>query len=170
MKAAFVVGLTNLLHNYCGKKINKRQLAEQSIHFEQKILREVVGSQDQIAAAYGGFNKINFKIGGGFNVRPFSLRKNTIKKLNNNLLLVYSGFKRTAHHIASGYIKKLQSSKKQNIIRILNLVKEGEQALIKGKLDDFAKLLHESWLEKKDLSKSISNPIINEIYNNAIIF
>ena len=166
--SVFVVGLMNLLNNYCGKKIDKKKLAEQSILFEQKILREVVGSQDQIAAAYGGFNKINFKVGGGFNVRPFSLKKNTIKKLNRNLLLVYSGFKRSAHHIASSYVNKLQSSKKSNIIKILNLVKEGEKTLLKGKLDDFAKLLHESWLEKKALSKSISNTKINDIYNNAI--
>ena len=68
--SVFVVGLMNLLKNFQGKKINKRMLAQKSIYFEQKILKEAVGSQDQVAAAYGGFNKITFKIGGGFSINP----------------------------------------------------------------------------------------------------
>ena len=73
--SVFVVGLMNLLNNFQGKKIKKKMLAQKSIHFEQKILKDIVGSQDQVAAAYGGFNKIIFKIGGGFNVHPLSIKK-----------------------------------------------------------------------------------------------
>ena len=82
-------------------------LAQKSIYFEQKILKEAVGSQDQVAAAYGGFNKITFKIGGGFNVQPITIKKKTLSKLNKNLLLVYTGIRRTAHDIARGYVNKL---------------------------------------------------------------
>ena len=78
--SVFSVGLMNLLSNFQGKTIKKKQLAEKSIHFEQKVLRQIVGSQDQIAATYGGFNKIVFKTGGGgFSVFPFSSKKKKFK-------------------------------------------------------------------------------------------
>ena len=166
--SVFCVGLMNLLSNFQGKIIKKKQLAEKSIHFEQKILKQIVGSQDQIAATYGGFNKIAFKIGGGFSVLPFSLKKKKIQKLNKNLLLVYSGLKRTAHHIAKSYVHKLRTSKKSHILEISNFVHEGERILKEGKLDDFGKLLHESWLEKKSLSSSITNSRIDAIYDTAL--
>ena len=148
--------------------MKKKQLAENSIHFEQKILKDVVGSQDQIAAAYGGFNKIIFKAGGGFIVRPISIKKRILNKLNRNLFLVYTGIRRTAHEIASGYVNKLHKSKKSNILQISGFVEEAEKILTKGDVNNFGKLLHESWLEKKRLSSSITNSSIDEIYNNAI--
>ena len=166
--SVFSVGLMNLLSNFQGKIIKKKQLAEKSIYFEQKVLRQIVGSQDQIAATYGGFNKIVFKMGGGFNVFPFSSKKKKIQKLNKNLLLVFSGLKRTAHHIAKSYVHKLQTSKKSHILEISNFVKEGERILKEGKLDDFGKLLHEAWLEKKSLSSLITNSHIDEIYDLAL--
>ena len=166
--SVFVVGLMNLLNNFKGKINKKRDLAKKSIYFEQKILKEIVGSQDQIAVAFGGFNKIVFNRDGGFKVHPFSIQKKIIKKLNRNLLLVYTGQKRTAHHIAKSYVNNLQTSKKCHILKILSFVKEGENILKNGKLDDFGKLLHESWLEKRGLSSSITNHKIDEIYNKAI--
>ena len=166
--SVFIVGLINILNNFQGKRIKRKKLAETSIHFEQQILKEAVGSQDQIAAAYGGFNKITFNVGGGFNVRSYSMSQKVIKKLNKNLLLLYTGEKRTAHHIAKGYVDKLQTSKKSHILEISNFVKEGEKVLKRGDLDDFGKLLHESWLEKKSLSSLISNSTINAIYEKAL--
>ena len=163
--SVFVVGLMNLLNNFSGKKIKKKKLAEKSINFEQKILNEAVGSQDQIAATYGGFNKIIFKKGGGFNINPISTKNKNIQALNKNLLLVYTGINRTAHEIAKSYIKKLNTSKRFYISEIADFVKEGERLLRKGHLDDFGRLLHESWEIKKSLSSSISNTNIDEIYN-----
>ena len=165
--SVFVVGLMNLLNSFQNKRLSTKQLASNSIYFEQKVLNEVVGSQDQIAASYGGFNKIIFKPGGGFHVVPF-LINNKIKKLNENLILVYTGYKRTAHHIAKGYVDKLQTTKKSHLIEISNFVSEGEQILKEGKIDDFGRLLHESWVEKKSLSSSISNENIDHIYNSAL--
>ena len=166
--SVFVVGLMNLLSNFQGKKINKKLLALKSINFEQKILKDVVGSQDQIAASYGGFNKIIFKVGGSFSVNPIFVKKSILKRLNRNLVLLYTGYKRTAQDIAKSYVNKLTKSKKSHILEISNFVKEAEKALKKGDLNDFGKLLHESWLEKKNLSSSITNFPIDEIYNNAI--
>jgi len=158
----------NLLSNFNGIKIKKKALAQKSIYFEQKVLKEVVGSQDQIAASYGGFNKIIFKKGGGFSVNPVSVKKETLKKLNRNLLLVYSGLSRTAQDIASNYVNKLESTKKLNILNISHFVDEAEVILKKGDLNHFGRLLHESWLEKKSLSSSITNYKIDDIYDSAI--
>ena len=144
-------------------------LAKKSIYFEQKILNEAVGSQDQIAAAYGGFNKITFKIGGEFNVKKIPIKEKVLRKLNSNLILIYTGLKRTAHDIAKNYINKLQKSKKSHIIEICSFVKESEKILRNdNNLNDFGKLLHESWLEKKSLSSYITNSSIDDIYNTAI--
>ena len=166
--SVFVVGLMNLFNNFKNKKISKKNLAKKSIFFEQKILNEVVGSQDQIAATYGGFNKIIFKKNGAFSIKQISIKNKTIRKLNNNLLLVYTGYKRTAHHIAKSYVNKLQSSKKEYILKISNYVKSAEIALKKGQLDNFGKLLNDAWQEKKKLSTSITNSNIDKIYNKAI--
>ncbi len=166
--SVFVVGLMNLLNNFQGKIIGKKTLAQKSIHFEQKILKEAVGSQDQIAVCYGGFNKIAFNIGGGFSVNPINIKKKILEKLNKNLLLIYTGVTRTAHTIAKSYTKKLNGSKKADILNIINLTTESEKLLKQGNLNDFAKLLHESWLLKKSLSSSVSNYYIDDIYNNAV--
>ena len=166
--SVFVVGLMNLFNHFKKKIITKNTLARDSIYFEQKILKEVVGSQDQVAAAYGGFNKINFKKNGTFSVKPIVLKKNTTKRLNKNLLLVYTGYKRTAHHIAKSYVDKLQTSKKEYVLKISKYVKKAENALQKGQLDKFGKLLNDAWIEKKKLSISITNPAIDKIYNKAI--
>ena len=78
--SVFVVGLMNLFNHFKNTDIKKKKLAEDSIYFEQKILKEVVGSQDQVAAAYGGFNKIIFKKRGGFRVKPILIKKKNNKK------------------------------------------------------------------------------------------
>ena len=166
--SVFVVGLLNLLNNFLGKNVTKKNLAKESIFFEQKILNEAVGSQDQIAATYGGFNKIKFIKDGNFTVDPINISKNIKNRLNKNLLLVYTGVTRNAQDVAKSYINKIKNVKSSNIMNILNFVNEGENLLKKGNLNDFGKLLNESWNEKKGLSKSISNHYMNEIYSYAI--
>ena len=82
--------------------------------------------------------------------------------------MVYTDYKRTAHQIAKSYVNKIQTTKKSHIVKISNLAKEGEKILKAGDIDDFGRLLHESWLEKKSLSSLISNSTIEEIYNDAL--
>jgi len=166
--SVFVVGLMNLLNNFNGKTISKKQLAIKSINFEQNILNDTVGSQDQIAATYGGFNKISFRTNGSFIVEPVSIKKNIIYNLNKNLVLLYTGYKRTAPDIAKTYVNKLEKSKRDNILEISSYVDEALNALKKNDLISFGRLLHESWILKKNLSDSITNNKINEIYNEAL--
>ena len=166
--SCFVVGMMNTLSLLRNKNLSKKRLAEKSIYFEQKILKETVGSQDQIAASYGGFNRINFSSNGNFNVKPIKISQGSISKLNKNLILLYTGVQRTAHRIADTYVGKLKKEKHREIIQILEFVKEAEKVLKNRNFDDFGRLLHESWLTKKKLSNKMTNNSLDEIYNLAI--
>ena len=165
--SCFAVGLSKALYKIKDKELSKSELAKKTIEFEQKIMKEVVGSQDQTIASYGGFNKIIFNKNNKIQVQKISSSKN-IEKLNKNLVLIYTGINRTAHKIANTYVKKLTRSKKNHIEKIMGYVNEGKKILDSGNVDDFGKLLHISWLEKKGLSKLITNNKIDELYDEAI--
>ncbi len=165
--SSFTVGLMQALCKIKNIKLTRAELAKNSINFEQNIMGEVVGSQDQTSASYGGFNKILFNKNNSINVERVSSKKN-IKKLNDNLILIYTGINRTAHKIANQYVSKLTTAKKEHISKILNYVKEGEQILKHGNIDDFGRLLNDAWMEKKGLSSLITNSKINDIYDDAI--
>ena len=117
-------------------------------------MKEIVGSQDQIAASYGGFNKITF-YKSNFKLKKIKKTRN-VKLLENNLILIYTGINRTAHKIAASYNKKLISKKKEYIDKIITLVDQGEKLLSSGDINDFGELLNEGWYLKKKLSHSIT--------------
>ena len=108
--SCFTVGLMKALEEIKERNISKKYLAQKSIYFEQKIMNEIVGSHDQISASYGGFNKITFKKN-NFRLKKIENKK-SIQKLENNLVLIYTGINRTAHKIAASYTKKLTTEKK----------------------------------------------------------
>ena len=116
--SSFVVGLIRIFNCFLNNNISKKKLANLSILFEQKILKELVGSQDQVAASYGGFNHIKFYNKNNFNISQYNTENSFFKKLNENLVLVFSGINRTANVIASSYVKKLNSTKKKRYVRI----------------------------------------------------
>ena len=165
--SCFTVGLMQSLYRIKKIKLTKSKLANKSIHFEQKIMREVVGSQDQTSASFGGFNKIIFNKNGSIDVKKIASNKN-LKKLNENLILIYTGINRTAHKIANRYVNKLTTVKRDHINRIVSYVRDGENILNSGEVDDFGRLLHDGWMDKKALSNLISNSKINEIYDKAM--
>mgnify|MGYP003950774057 CR=1 FL=1 len=165
--SCFTVGLTKALYKIKNKNLTKIQLTKKTIEFEQKIMKEVVGSQDQTIASYGGFNKIIFNKNSKIQVQRLSCNKN-IEKLNKNLVLIYTGINRTAHKIANSYVRKLTKSKKNHIENIMSYVNEGKTILESGNVDDFGKLLHTSWLEKKNLSSLITNNKIDQLYEETL--
>ena len=165
--SCFAVGLSKALYKIKGQELSKQQLAKKTIEFEQKIMREIVGSQDQTIASYGGFNKIIFNKNNKIKVQKISSSRN-IEKLNKNLVLIYTGIKRNAHDIAKNYINKISKSKKKNIDNIKNYVAQGEKILNSKEIDDFGRLLHEGWQEKKELCNLISNKDIDYLYDQAI--
>ena len=141
-------------------------MQKKTIFFEQKVLNEIVGSQDQVAAAFGGFNKITFSRKNQINVKK--IKSNYLETLNSNLLLIYTGIQRNAEKVAKKYVNKITNEKKENIKKIKEYVDEGEKLIMKGDLKNFGVLLHEAWLQKKDLSNDITNNKIDQIYNFAI--
>ena len=165
--SCFTVGLMQALCQIKNIKLNKSKLASKSIHFEQNVMKEIVGSQDQTSASYGGFNKIIFNKDNSIKIKKISSKKN-IKKLNDNLVLIYTGINRTAHKIANKYVNKLTNEKKDHINRILEYVNQGEKILNSGDIDNFGSLLHNAWMEKKALSNLITNSKINSIYDQAM--
>jgi len=163
--SCFVVGLAKILFKYINKNISDKQLVDFSINFEQKIMREIVGSQDQTATVYGGFNRINFdkkKI----TVKKIKNKKN-LEKLNKNLMLIYSGVQRNAPEVAKRYVNTLTNKNKNKIKKLIEHVELGEKILNSGTIDDFGYLLDEAWFYKKEISNNISNTKIDEIYDQA---
>ena len=164
--SAFTVGFLNALYALQGRMISKHQLATESLHVEQEVLKETVGSQDQVLAAYGGFNHIDFLENGGISVRPVTIPQERVRALNSHLMLFYTGIKRTASQIADSYDL---TGKRQQLRLMLDLVKESLSILNSDQdLMNFGKLLHEGWQAKRSLSASVSNPHVDELYDLAI--
>jgi D-glycero-alpha-D-manno-heptose-7-phosphate kinase len=166
--SSFTVGLLHALHALQGKMTSKHQLAMESIHLEQNILKETVGSQDQVLAAYGGFNHITFLPNGDVSVRPVTVPLERMQELNSHLMLFYSGIKRTASHVAESYVNGIEHKRRQ--LRLAkDLVDEGIAILNAGQdIIRFGELLHEAWEAKRSLSDQVSNSYVDEIYSEAI--
>lgn len=166
--STFTVGLYNALCKYLDIKANKKNLARTCIHIEQKVIPELVGSQDQICAAYGGFNNIKFKKDGKFIIKSLNfLPRSRIKKLEKRLMLFHTGIFRNAGDITKNFVGKLHS-KTQYLNKIHLLVDTAIDLLKNGNLDEFGNLLNETWYMKKNISKNISNNLIEEIYALAM--
>ena len=163
--SCFVVGLSKVLFELLKVKKNKKQLANFTINFEHNKLNEIVGSQDQTATVYGGFNRINFKKD-KIQVKKIK-NNNNLKKLNKNLMLIYTGIQRNAPEVAKKYVNTLTIENKTSINKLIQHVNEGEKILNNGNIDDFGSLLDEAWHYKKEISSNISNPKIDDIYKEA---
>lgn len=166
--SAFTVGLLNALSALKGKIVTKRQLARDAIHIEQQMIQENVGSQDQVATSFGGFNRVDFGGDSGFYVSPVTVHKQTLDLLQSHLMLLFTGFSRVASGIASEQIKQTPN-KKTELIAMRQMVDESIAILGAGEksIEDFGALLHESWKVKKSLSAMISTPEIEELYDVA---
>ncbi|MFH1248101.1 MAG: kinase [Candidatus Omnitrophota bacterium] len=165
--SAFTVGMLNSLHALKGKIISNTELAKQAIYLERDVLKENVGSQDQVAVAYGGFNKIIFLNDHNFRVEPMTLQKERVEELQSHFMLVFTGLSRFASEIAADQIKKTSHNKKELTI-MRRMVDQAVDILNSNtNLSEFGKLLHESWLIKKSLSDKISNSVIDGLYARA---
>ncbi len=167
--SAFTVGFLNGLYALMGKKVDKKQLALEAIYVEQNLIKENVGSQDQTAAAFGGFNKIEFGGKEKLKIKPLKLSQEKVDFLQDNLMLFFTGYSRQANEIAKEQIRATPSKDKE--LRIMRQMVDEAENILHGKIDkfnDFGKLLHETWMLKRGLTNLISNSSIDEIYNTAI--
>ena len=165
--SAFTVGLLHALHALHGNIVSKQQLAAEGIRIEQDILKETVGSQDQVMAAHGGLNHVTFHPNDEITVRPITLPRQRITELNDHLMLFYTGIRRTASDVAKSYVTEMDSKKRQLQI-ISGLLEESLKLLNSGgNLIGFGKLLHEAWQAKRSLSANVTNPEVDAIYDAA---
>ena len=167
--SAFTVGLLQGLYALKNQMRDKHALAEEAIRVEQELLREAVGAQDQVSAAYGGFNRINFDTDGSIEVRRMLASPGRLAELEQHLALYFTGFSRFASEIAQEQLK-MTPHKKQELDTMLQLVDEAEAIIASPdrSLHEFGRLLHESWKIKRTLTHKISNASIDEIYEAGI--
>jgi D-glycero-alpha-D-manno-heptose-7-phosphate kinase len=165
--SSFTVGLLNALYALKGKMCSQEKLALESIHIEQKMIKETVGSQDQVSAAYGGLNHILFYPNGQISVRPVTVASDRSQELNHHLMLFYTGIVRTASNVALSYVLDLEKKRRQ--LRIMkDLVDESLSILCSDvDINAFGELMHESWLAKKSLGENVTNKAVDDVYDAA---
>lgn len=166
--SSFTVGLVHALTALKGNYVSKDQLARDAIHIEQEVIRESVGSQDQIAAAYGGFNRIEFSRSGIFQVSPVILKKQRLKDLQKHFMLFFTGFSRIAAEVAQSKIANFKH-REVELKRMHAMVDEAMKILHSSSrpIEEFGDLLHEAWACKKQLSDKVSTTEIDQLYEAA---
>lgn len=165
--SSFTVGLLHAIYGLKQRMPTKMQLAMDAIHIERELIKENVGSQDQVSAAFGGFNKIQFRPNHEIVIQPVILNQERLRELQSHLMLYFTGFSRYASDIAG---KQIQDTHKKTIeLKTMNQMVDHALSLLAGGGDilEFGKLLHESWKLKRSLTDKISTPQIDEIYEAA---
>ena len=167
--SSFTVGLINVLNALKGLQISKQDLAKQATYIEQEVLKETVGSQDQVLAAFGGFNRIDFHPDDSFNISPVIINKDLVGQLQSHMLLFFTGLSRFSSDIARDKVSNF-TNRFQELTRIKEMVDEGMSILQSPStpIMDLGKLMHESWKLKRSLSDKVSTPKIDEIYETGI--
>lgn len=167
--STFTVGLLNALYAMKNRMVTKRELALNAINLEQNIIGEAVGSQDQTIASFGGFNLIEFDKTKTFQVQEMLVSESRLQSLQDNLVLCFTGFARTAELIAKLQIDSTLYKEKE-LSRMNEITNEAKEIIINEKtsIDEFGKLLNEQWSIKKSLTNYISNKAIDNIYNAAM--
>lgn len=167
--STFTVGLLNTIACYQGKYLSKQYLAEGACEVEIEKLCSPIGKQDQYAAAYGGLNFIRFRQDGTVSVSPIIMKPETYKKLQNNLVMFYTGGTRSANSILSEQKKNMDDNKKiENLKKMCCLAEQMKKALEDNDLSSFGYLLNEGWELKRTLASGISSPEIDKAYEVAM--
>ena len=164
--SSFTVGLLHTLNKFYKRKVSKKQLAETAIHIEREILKENVGSQDQIICTYGGFANTVFFKNGNFKIKQIKITSKNLLKLERNLFLVNTNQKRFASKIAKTQILHMEE-KKYFYAQLNYITDQAKKLLSLKKLDikKFSELLNKSWEVKKNLSPNITNSKIDRLIN-----
>lgn len=165
--SSFAVGMLHAFYGLKGKYVSKRQLADDSIYLERTLCNEAGGLQDQIAAAFGGFNKITFD-SSGYVVEPVILPTQRKQELNDRLMLFFTGFSHFSAEIQTSTIQAIQSKRAQ-LTEMVQLVGDAEKILVsKGPLDDFGRLLDWTWQLKRGITDKVSTSSIDTLYDQAL--
>lgn len=167
--SSFAVGMLNAFHALKGKYVDKRKLADEAIYLERVLCEEAGGWQDQIAASYGGMNRIEFKKDGTYDVIPIIIHPDRKRQLNDNLLMFFTGFTRFSSDMQvanqAGYAEKVKQ-----LQQMYTLVNDAEQVLEdrESDLDDFGRLLDVTWRLKRQTGGAITTESIDSLYEKGI--
>ncbi len=166
--SSFTVGLLHALYALQGRMVSKKRLALEAIHVEQDMIKETVGSQDQVAVAFGGMNKLVFAGNHNVEVRPVILPQARLQEFQRHLMLFFTGFSRYSSKVEEEKIKRI-SEYREVLVSFQQMVDQALDILSSGgDLLDFGKLLNEAWLLKKKMSDKVSNAFIDHVYNIAM--
>jgi D-glycero-alpha-D-manno-heptose-7-phosphate kinase len=167
--SAFTVGLLLGLYALKNQMRDKHALAADAIHVEQQLLQEAVGAQDQVSAAHGGFNRINFQEDNTIDVKRVVIPQHRLVELEQHLALYFTGFSRIASEIAKEQIR-VTPQKKKELETMFQMVNEAEAIVTSPSrsINEFGRLLHESWRVKRTLTQNITNHSIDDIYEAGL--
>ena len=167
--SSFAVGMLNAFYALKGKYADKKRLADEAIHLERVLCNEAGGWQDQIAASFGGFNRINFD-SDGYEVLPLIISPERKEKLNNNLLMFFTGFTRFSSDVQRANNVSGTEDKRLKLKKMYDLVNDAEAVLTDKNqdLDDFGRLLDVTWRLKKGTGSAISTGSIDELYEKGL--
>lgn len=167
--SAFTVGFINLVHRLKGIELTRYELARQAIRMEQDILKENVGVQDQIHAAFGGLSRYEFS-GDSFSIEPLRLTTQRLSVINRSMILVYTGAHRSASDILNTQEKRTKSGSNADYLREMYEMTSVGAAILEAGGDDlaalnhFAELLDHGWKLKRQLSDTVTNSVIDDLY------
>ena len=170
--SSFAVGMLNAFYALKGKYADKKKLADEAIYLERELCEEAGGWQDQIAASFGGFNRINFNTDGTYDVLPVIVSPERKKILNDNLMMFFTGFTRFSSDVqkANAGNRESQRDKEKRLLEMLSLVDAAEYILTdKNKdLDDFGRLLNHTWELKRQTGSAVSTNSIDALYEKGM--
>lgn len=166
--SSFAVGMLSAFYALKGKYVDKKRLADEAIYLERTLCNEAGGWQDQIAASFGGLNRIDFR-DGRYKVQPIIISPERKKHLNNNLMLFFTGFTRFSSEIQQSTSATMKEKTAQ-LLKMLKIVDEAEKVLTDktSDLNDFGRLLDQSWRLKKQTGAKISTGSIDELYEKGL--
>lgn len=164
--SSLIVGTLNALHTFKGEHVSAKTLAEEACKIEIETLGHPIGKQDQYASAYGGFNHIQFNKDESVFINPIIMKKKNKERLNENLLLFYTGINTRSDTILTEQKKKTESNL-SILDKMVELSEELLSELKKGNINKFGEILHKGWVHKQKLASKITNPIINSYYEKA---
>ena len=167
--SSFAVGMLNAFHCLKGKYSCKKKLADEAIYLERVLCEEEGGWQDQIAASYGGLNRISFNKDGSYDVRPVIIHPERKKQLNDNLLMFFTGFTRFSSDMQKE--NKIGYQEKTNQLQQMYALVDEAQAILEDNhsdLNEFGRLLDKTWKLKRQTGSAISSNSIDSLYEKGI--
>ena len=170
--SSFAVGMLSAFYALKGKYADKKKLADEAIYLERVLCEEAGGWQDQIAASYGGFNRINFNKDGTYDVLPIIISQERKKQLDHNLMMFFTGFTRFSSDVqkANAASPETKEAKEKRLLEMLDLVDDAEDVLTNKKrdLDEFGRLLDHTWKLKRQTGSAVSTANIDALYQKGI--